>query len=293
MSPIQNSIIVKRQLEKRGKKPKQLVSSGIDEISYGKGNGGGSPKTISSGKFLGRQVGGGRRDQVWGTSFYGSGYALCPPYTSRWDSNHTSSESYTYSNDESSVAGRGFPFGYWPMCPGLQAYPYYGSEEFCPWDASDRPGGVMSYAQVDCGACAAAASSNPSSLAAFYIVGDKDSVNDMATTLKESSCNANVGTVTDFSNPFSLEQYLQFYRASSFALTLSSYQNIAANVSNAQDLGKLPAGIPDGTNTTFLSCLNNTIGSQLLIANGSDSMIGRGFGQAALFWTILWIVGLL
>lgn len=151
----------------------------------------------------------------------------------------------------------------------------------------------MSYAQVDCGACATAASTNPSSLAAFYIVGDKDSVNDMATTLKASSCNANVGTVADLSDPFPVEQYLQFYRASSFALALSSYQNIAANVSNAPGLGQLPAGIPDGTNTTFLSCLNNTIGSQLLIANGGDSLIGRGFGQATLFWTILWIVGLL
>ncbi|KIO20262.1 hypothetical protein M407DRAFT_30109 [Tulasnella calospora MUT 4182] len=273
MSLIKTSTNVERQLEKRGSKYRQSVSGGIDGVSYGKGNGGGSPKTISSGKFLGRQAGGARRDQVWGTVFYGSGY--------------------TYSNGGSSVAGRGFPFGYWPMCPGLYAYPYYGSGEFCPWDASDRPGGVMSYAQVDCGACIAAASTTPNSLAAFYIVGDKESVNDMATALKASSCNANVGAVTDFNDPFPIEQYLQFYRASSFALALSSYQNVAANISYTPDLGQLPAPIPDGTNTTFLSCLNNTIGSQLLIANGSDSLGVWGAGHVALFWTMLWIVGLM
>ncbi|KAG8909044.1 hypothetical protein FRC01_007189, partial [Tulasnella sp. 417] len=253
MSLAQSSTDVQQQREKRAPKAKPTASGSNDGVSYGRGNGGGQPKTIGSGKFSGRQVGGGRRDQIWGTAFYGSGY--------------------TYSNPGSSVVGRGFPFGYWPMCPGPYTYPYYGSQEFCPWDASDRPGGVLSYVQVNCGACTAAASTNPNSLAAFYVVGDKESVNDMATQLRESPCNADVGAVTDFNNSIPVEQYLQFYRASSFALALSSYQNVAANVSNAPDLGQLPAAIPDGTNTTFLSCLNNAIGSQLLIANASDTLV--------------------
>lgn len=47
------------------------------------------------GTFAGRQIGGGSRAQVYGTSRYGSGY--------------------TYGGRGSLVRGRGFPFGFWPV----------------------------------------------------------------------------------------------------------------------------------------------------------------------------------
>lgn len=62
------------------------------------GSGGGKAVAIPSGQlFAGRQAGGGTRDQVTGTSVYGSGY---PGITGR------------------GVAGRGFPFYFWPIVWG-------------------------------------------------------------------------------------------------------------------------------------------------------------------------------
>lgn len=100
-----------------------VANSGRSASTFSKG--GGKPSTVSSGAFAGRQIGGGTRDQVrralrsetvhadpaqlqvYGTSQYGSGY----PYGVA---------------SEASVAGRPFPFGFWPLyvSPGL-----YNSDE--------------------------------------------------------------------------------------------------------------------------------------------------------------------
>ncbi|QRV84190.1 catalytic domain thiamine pyrophosphokinase [Ceratobasidium sp. AG-Ba] len=191
------------------------------------GPGGGSRSTITSGAFAGRSIGGGRRDQVYGNSRYGSGY--------------------TYGGG-SYVSGRGFPFGYWPVyVPVVGGVGYYGYHEYGPADNSSRPGGSMQQALVRSSTWPAANarrwvleerqttngtnSTSPSSpainnaTASYYIVGDADTV---AAVMQElvSGCsvvNASGTPVNELNSTVHVEQAVQYYRASSFMLALTSY----------------------------------------------------------------------
>lgn len=132
--------------------------------------------------------------------------------------------------------------------------------------------------------------------APYFVVGDHDSVEAILVFLR-SNCRAIIGNATDFNadlSPLPVEQYLQYYRASSFALTLSSYSNSAASVanqppSNDSTVASLPpAAIPPGTNLDFLKRINDTIGDNILISSGhsalmADSSVGA---MVVLFWTL-------
>ncbi|KAG8734157.1 hypothetical protein FRC12_018631, partial [Ceratobasidium sp. 428] len=224
--------------------------------SYGRG--GGSPTTIGSGTtFAGRSIGGGSRDQVYGSSRYGSGY--------------------TYGGAGSSVAGRGFPFGYWPVFVPIGAGAgYYGYREYGPASNGSRPGGAMQYAVVRSSEWPPENTTAPinNATASYYIVGDADSVSAVMEALVSgcSVTNATGQTVDDNNPAVHVEQAVQYYRASSFMLALSSYNNTANLATNAPtDNNTAPPGanldtpLPAGTNTTFLNCLNTTIGDAVPI----------------------------
>jgi hypothetical protein len=154
------------------------------------GRGGGFPTTITSGAFAGRTIGGGTREQVHGTSRYGSGY--------------------TYGGG-SSVAGRGFPFGYWPIYVPLgTGVGYYGYREYGPANNSSRPGGGMQTALVRSSAwpppdASGGGGNNTNSTtpvnnatASYYIVGDADSVTAVMEALVASCSVVNTsGTAFD------------------------------------------------------------------------------------------------
>ncbi|KIO20261.1 hypothetical protein M407DRAFT_81807 [Tulasnella calospora MUT 4182] len=234
--------------------------------------------------FAGRPTGGGvRATDIYGTSVYGSGYTYVD--RGRW------------------VAGRGLPFGYWPLYISPN---YYGSNEYGPWNNASRLGGNMSYAQVLPPTPHASRSRRAltdvrqvitdNATAPYFVVGDYDSVVSILTFL-QSNCSGVVGNATDLNvdlNPLPVEQYLQYYRASSFALALTSYSNPAASVanqpsSNDSTVAQIPpAAIPPGTNLEFLACLNTTIGNKLLISFGSRvSTLGSSVeAMLVLFWTI-------
>lgn len=133
-----------------------LVSGGSRGSST-RGSGGGSPTTISSGTFAGRMIGGGTREQVYGNQRYGSGY--------------------TYGGGPS-VAGRGFPFGYWPVFfPAGAGLLYYGYAEYGPASNSSRPGGVMKQALVrSVDWPPPEQGGNSSDTASYYIIGDADTI---------------------------------------------------------------------------------------------------------------------
>jgi hypothetical protein len=66
------------------------------------------------------------------------------------------------------------------------------------------------------------------------------------------------------------EQMVQYYRASSFAVALSSYNNSAALPSNAPTSNSSAASpvstdtpLPAGLNMTLLTCINNTVAASL------------------------------
>ncbi|QRV84191.1 catalytic domain thiamine pyrophosphokinase [Ceratobasidium sp. AG-Ba] len=254
--------------------------------SYSRG--GGSPTTIGAGTtFAGRSIGGGSRDQVYGTSRYGSGY--------------------TYGSSGNTVAGRGFPFGYWPVFVPIGAGAgYYGYREYGPANNSSRPGGPMQYAVVRSSEWPQENTTAPinNATASFYIVGDADSVSAVMDALVSdcSVVNATGQNVDDNNPAVHVEQAVQYYRASSFMLALSSYNNTANLASNAptdNNTAPPPASadtpLPAGTNTTFLNCLNTTIGDAVPImdaAPGTLRAVG-GLNAVGMLWLVIWLLKML
>ncbi|KAG9088986.1 hypothetical protein FRC07_012437, partial [Ceratobasidium sp. 392] len=255
--------------------------SGGSRGSSSYGAGGGSRSVITSGAFAGRSIGGGTRNQVYGNSRYGSGY----PY-----------------GGGSYVNGRGFPFGYWPVyVPIGGGAAYYGYHEYGPSSNSSRPGGQMQQALVRSSNWPAAnarrwlvderqvkngtnSTTTPvpvpvnNATASYYIVGDADSVAAVMQELVTICLAVNTtGTpVDDFNSTVHVEQAVQYYRASSFMLALTSYNNSASLPSNAppdNNTAALPTtsdtALPPGTDLNFLTCLNNTIGSSIPIMDSA------------------------
>lgn len=139
--------------------------------------------------------------------------------------------------------------------------------------------------------------------APYYLIGDYDSILAISDPIR-SDCNATVGSAIDY-NPDQYaippEEFLQYYRSSSFALTLSSYWDPANSVgnqpaSNDSSLTTVPdAPVPPGTDLNFLGCLNTTIGNTLpvmdaAVMNRASAVV---FAQLALFWVILSMIGII
>ncbi|KAF8706890.1 hypothetical protein RHS03_04703, partial [Rhizoctonia solani] len=251
--------------------------------SYGQG--GGSVTTIGSGAFAGRSIGGGSRGQVYGNSRYGSGY--------------------TYGGG-SSVAGRGFPFGYWPVFVpiGLGAG-YYGHREYGPSNNDSRPGGPMQQALVRSTEWPPEGSGGNTTVnnatASYYIVGDADSVSAVmeAIVAQCSVVNATGTPFDDNNSTVHVEQAVQYYRASSFMLALTSYNNSASLPANApadNNTAPPPTGadtpLPPGTNTTFLNCLNETIGAAVPIMDSAPDALRAtaGLNAVGMLWLVIWLL---
>ncbi|CAG7851149.1 SubName: Full=Uncharacterized protein {ECO:0000313/EMBL:CCA75192.1} [Serendipita indica DSM 11827] len=93
------------------------------------GGGGGATWTISNDSahpFVSRQFGGGKRRDIRGSKTFGSGYP--------WDS-----------DDASTLNGRGFPFGVWPLWWGND---FMGTDEYNSTMDTIRPGGQLVTAEV-------------------------------------------------------------------------------------------------------------------------------------------------
>lgn len=135
--------------------------------------------------------------------------------------------------------------------------------------------------------------------ASYYIVGDADSVAAVMETLVRSCSVVNASGIAievgyfkllllpnftglyaqENSSTVHVEQAVQYYRASSFMLALSSYNNSASLPSNApadNNTAPLPPSadttLPLGTNLTFLKCLNETIGASVPIMDAEPSL---------------------
>jgi len=137
--------------------------------------------------------------------------------------------------------------------------------------------------------------------ASYYIVGDADSVSAVMEALVSGCSVVNAtATVVDDNNPtVHVEQAVQYYRSSSFMLALSSYNDTANSPSNApadNNTAAPPAGVdtplPSGTDTTFLNCLNTTIGDAVPImdaAPGTLRAVG-GLNAVGMVWFVIWLL---
>ncbi|KAJ7881617.1 hypothetical protein B0H13DRAFT_2199697 [Mycena leptocephala] len=217
----------------------------------------------SSNLFSGRSEGGATRNQIYGSQAYGSGY---PGVFGR------------------GVVGRGFPYFFWPIAwgthPGHASNAgYLYTDEYGQPDNSSRPGGPMA---------SAAFQSNSAANTTFRLVADNATVTALmatvavncATSLTPPSISATLPTPLNASAPDAQpEQVVQYYRASSVALSLDGYNNTAVFApENSTANTPLPAGI----DATLLGCLNSTIGNAVPLVDGARVHAMPSLGVLAL-----------
>ncbi|KAK0238994.1 hypothetical protein EDD85DRAFT_951206 [Armillaria nabsnona] len=231
-------------------KASSVSAEGTSKAASSYSKGGGSTSTIPSGQlFAGRSIGGGTRDQVFGTKSYGSGY---PGISGR------------------GVAGRGFPFYFWPVvwggAAGAGTAAYLHSDEYGLPDNSSRPGGPMVSVTFN---------SSAGDSSKFQVVSDNTTVTSLVSDIT-GNCSSLLNTpFTITTNAYNTsdpsaprpEQIIPYYRASSVYLTLDGYNNTAVSESeNATDV-PLPAWV----NTTVIDCLNQTIGAAVPLVDADIS----------------------
>lgn len=148
--------------------------------------------------------------------------------------------------------------------------------------STGRPGGNLVSAIVQ-------PSYNTSSVT-YRLVGDNSSVSAVfAAVVANCSVANNTNSIVAFtpsddddsSGPWPLpEQVIQWYRASSFALTLDGYNNTAALPSNQPSsnsttnftrLGDTP--LPTNLNMTFLNCVNYTTGASVPLMDPTSNKL--------------------
>lgn len=79
---------------------------------------------------------------------------------------------------------------------------------------------------------------------------------------------------------------VQYYRASSIALTLDGYNNSATYAPE----GTLDSPLPSGVDMNLLTCLNETIGLAAPLVNGANLLWAPSyFNLIGLVWTI-WVL---
>ncbi|KAF7298956.1 Glycoside hydrolase family 35 protein [Mycena indigotica] len=267
-----------------GGRSSSISTGGTTKSASAYGAGGGKSITIPAGQsFAGRSAGGGTRDQVYGTATYGSGY---PGVAGR------------------GVAGRGFPFFFWPLSfggvGGLGTAAYlHSNSEYGRSDNASRPGGRM---------MTAAFQSSGASATVFRILADNATVVELISDIT-ANCSSSLSSssatsaapyndssslppqpeqasslLNTFGNKhINLPQVIQYYRASSIALSLDGYNNTA----DFEAEGTPNTPLPSGIDNTLLTCLNQTIGAAApLIGSGGQLVPNTSglLGLVALFW---------
>ncbi|KAG6865502.1 hypothetical protein C0991_002101, partial [Blastosporella zonata] len=246
-----------------------ITSGGTTKSATSFGAGGGKSITISAGQlFAGRTSGGGTRAEVFGTSQYGSGY---PGTSGR------------------GVSNRGFPFVFWPLAwggvGGFGAGSYLHTSEYGRPDNSSRPGGPLVTASFV---------SSSASNTTYRLLADNATAVSLIPNI-QASCSSNLNNSTSsfvvipYNDSLSAlpqpEQTVQYYRASTVALTLDGYNNTA--VFEADGTPNVP--LPTSIDTTLLACLNTTIGAAVPLVDGVPGLTAPNLsilGFLYLIWSL-------
>ncbi|KAG8782108.1 hypothetical protein FRC16_002718 [Serendipita sp. 398] len=176
------------------------------------GGGGGKPDTISKDSkhpFEGRNFGGGKREEIRGTRVFGSGY----PYGA---------------DNRSTIAGRPFPFGAWPLYWDQN---FMGGDEYGPKYDAIRPGGFIASVPLR----TTTKHFNVTDDEVYYAIGDRESLLLLMVSFV-TWCHVTPVWPSRFdpSSPnatIKLENVIQYFRASSLALASPAYNNTFARAS--------------------------------------------------------------
>ncbi|KAG6829781.1 hypothetical protein H0H87_010296 [Tephrocybe sp. NHM501043] len=212
-------------------------------------------------------AGGGTRSQVYGSRTYGSGY---PGITG------------------AGVAGRGFPFYFWPVvwggAAGVETANYLHDDEYGHPNNTDRPGGPM----------AAAAFVSNYNNTIFRVVSDNATIVALISDVTANcSSSFNAGASSAFPSPYGgnpgPEKAIQYYRASSVMLAIDGYNNSAVYSDGASD-----SPLPSNVDTNLLNCLNQTIGLAAPLIDGASmnaSIPNLGLiGLIFVTWNLLYLL---
>lgn len=224
---------------------------------------GGGPITVipPDQPFAGRQSGGGTRAEVYGNSYYGSGYP---------------------GQQQCGVDGRGFPFVFWPVVftapvvGGGASYLYREAEYGGP-DNSTRPGSALLQ------------STFYTSNSTFRLISDTTTSTYLYYAITRGCALSVNGLLSTFPTTYNSsisgrpEQAVQYYRASSVVLTLDGYNNTAA-LNDTEPVGP-PAPLPSAIDVDLLRCVNATIGASVPLVGSS----GHTHGQPTLL-LLMWLI---
>ncbi|KAG8852007.1 hypothetical protein FRB91_007102 [Serendipita sp. 411] len=211
------------------------------------GGGGGRFVTISKGSrhpFEGRTYGGAKRKEIRGTRAFGSGY----PYGA---------------SNQSTIAGRPFPFGVWPLYWDQN---FMNSSEYGPQYDAIRPGGFLVYAPLR----TTQEHFNVTDSEVYYAIGDRESL--LLTMISYVTwCHVTPAWPSKFdptspNSTIKLENVIQYFRASSFALASPAYNNTFArtSVSDTKDSTPLPEIME---HSPFRQCIDEVTENALAIMN--------------------------
>ncbi|KZT24819.1 hypothetical protein NEOLEDRAFT_1134485 [Neolentinus lepideus HHB14362 ss-1] len=233
------------------------------------GNGGGKSITVPAGQpFAGRTAGSGTRNNIYGTQTYGSGY---PGIASR------------------GVAGLGFPFFFWPLTWGAglgYGASYLHTHEYGDPNNSSRPGGPMYAATLP------SATQNTT----LHIISDNTTVVSLLSSV-QSNCSSLLSSSISSPVPYNdsdpsaprPEQAVQYYRASSIALTLDGYNDTAA-LTGGNDTTQQDVPLPSWVNMTLLDCVNQTIGAAAPLISSANTRWTAPNQQMVGFVALGWIL---
>ncbi|KAI5895627.1 uncharacterized protein SCHCODRAFT_02619947 [Schizophyllum commune H4-8] len=259
-----------------GGRSSSISAGGTSKSASTYSRGGGPVVTIPNGSpFAGRQQGGGSRDQVYGTRQYGSGY---PGVTGR------------------GVAGRNFPFYFWPLTFGgvgaVGAHHYLDDDdEYGHPDNSSRPGGQQTLGNF---------TSNAGN-STFRLVADNSTTTSLLEEVNDKcSGNLDSGKTSQNASTFDYNvswapspgEVVQYYRASSIALMLVGYNNSAVW---QDDDSKADDPLPSWVDNNLLSCLNTTIGLAAPLIDDDNGSLQMPVPSMGVFGVVIavWFMSLL
>lgn len=136
----------------------------------------------------------------------------------------------------------------------------------------------------------------PSTPTTFRVLSDNDTTTNLVGDLYEA-CGTHLPSWTPsqilaaYTGDAPASQVVQYYRASSIALSLDVYNNSAA-VYGAE--GTVDSVLPSGIDTTLLDCLNRTIGEEAPLVDSArrqyDANPGIMLMCCCLWWWIYFLL---
>lgn len=184
--------------------------------------------------------------------------------------------------------------------------------QYGPERNNSRPGGNMTTVPIQStfwrNVSTVVRRDNSSSSPAIYpfnLVGDEDSVRAVLDVLVSSDCDVANLTIVPYSSTNTSqprpENVVQYYRTSSFALTLNGYNNTAELPSNMPpNNSTAPPSTPDTplptnhTDLNFLACINSTIEESLPIMDSAAAVKVLPYqlgGLLGLLWMSIFLMG--